>query len=105
MDGSDWPGDRFIESRGLKVPKHPDLPQGRVRRALRNGAYERKECDAVLRVVREGDRVQSGQVLFLPGIGNVSRSSPAALKRTTFPWPYCAIHRSPAASTTAPSGR
>ncbi|KID12521.1 FkbM family methyltransferase [Rhodobacteraceae bacterium PD-2] len=44
-------------SRGMKIPKHPDLTRGRVRGALKQGTYERKECDAVLRVVRAGDRV------------------------------------------------
>ncbi|MCT4553730.1 MAG: FkbM family methyltransferase [Pelagimonas sp.] len=47
----------FIRSRGLKIPKHPQLTTGRIRGDLRNGTYERKECDAVMRVVREGDRV------------------------------------------------
>ncbi|MBN7786292.1 FkbM family methyltransferase [Ponticoccus gilvus] len=47
----------FLISRGMKIPKHPDLTRGRVRGALKQGTYERKECDAVLRVVRPGDRV------------------------------------------------
>ncbi|MEQ5868599.1 FkbM family methyltransferase [Sagittula sp. NFXS13] len=47
----------FIRSRGLKIPKHPELTTGRVRAALKQGTYERKECDAVMRVVREGDTV------------------------------------------------
>ncbi len=47
----------FIRSRGMKIPKHPQLTTGRVRGALREGTYERKECDAVMRVVREGDKV------------------------------------------------
>ncbi|KUF11428.1 FkbM family methyltransferase [Pseudoponticoccus marisrubri] len=47
----------FIRSRGLKIPKHPQLTTGRVRGALREGTYERKECDAVMRVVTAGDRV------------------------------------------------
>ncbi|MGH1412186.1 MAG: FkbM family methyltransferase [Pelagimonas sp.] len=47
----------FIRSRGLKIPKHPQLTTGRVRGALREGTYERKECDAVMRIVRKGDRV------------------------------------------------
>lgn len=58
MDGSDMPErSPFIRSRGLKIPKHPQLTTGRVRGALREGKYERKECDAVMRVVREGDTV------------------------------------------------
>jgi FkbM family methyltransferase len=56
MDGTPGPSP-FIRSRGLKIPKHPGLTTGRVRGALRDGTYERKECDAVMRVVREGDRV------------------------------------------------
>lgn len=47
----------FLISRGMKIPKHSDLTRGRVRGALKQGTYERKECDAVLRVVRPGDRV------------------------------------------------
>ncbi|MDA7426649.1 FkbM family methyltransferase [Thalassococcus lentus] len=58
MDGSAaGPRNPFIKSRGLKIPKHPELTTGRVRGALREGNYERKECDAVMRVVREGDTV------------------------------------------------
>lgn len=57
-DGTETPARKpFIRSRGLKIPKHPQLTTGRVRGALREGTYERKECDAVMRVVREGDRV------------------------------------------------
>ena len=44
-------------SRGLRIPKHPQITTGRMRGALREGTYERKECDAVTRVVRPGDRV------------------------------------------------
>ncbi|MBV2360727.1 FkbM family methyltransferase [Thalassococcus sp. CAU 1522] len=57
MDGSPHPRNPFIKSRGLKIPKHPDITVGRIRGALREGTYERKECDAVMRVVREGDVV------------------------------------------------
>lgn len=57
MDGDAAPRTPFIRSRGLKIPKHPQLTTGRVRGALREGTYERKECDAVMRVVRRGDRV------------------------------------------------
>lgn len=59
MDGSTSQPPRrpFIWSRGMKIPKHPDLTTGMVRGALRKGTYERKECDAVMRVVRPGDRV------------------------------------------------
>ncbi len=57
MDGSAGPRTPFIRSRGLKIPKHPQLTTGRVRGALREGTYERKECDAVMRVVQAGDTV------------------------------------------------
>lgn len=57
MDGAERPRDPYISSRGLKIPKHPQITRGRIRGALKKNAYERKECDAVMRVVREGDRV------------------------------------------------
>lgn len=47
----------FVMSRGMKFPKHADLIQGRIRRALRQNSYEAKEAEAALRVVREGDVV------------------------------------------------
>ncbi|MBY6005794.1 FkbM family methyltransferase [Salipiger bermudensis] len=56
MDG-DGPKNPFLRSRGLKIPKHPQITTGRVRGAIREETYERKECDAVSRVVHEGDRV------------------------------------------------
>ena len=58
----------FITSRGMKVPRHPDTMSGRIRAALRADTYERKECDAILRVVHEGDRVLE----LGAGIGYVS---------------------------------
>nr|MDJ0822145.1 FkbM family methyltransferase [Paracoccaceae bacterium] len=58
MDGSTPPTkDLYIRSRGLNIPKHPDITTGGTRRALRLGRYERKECDAVMRIVRPGDTV------------------------------------------------
>ncbi|WP_323769120.1 FkbM family methyltransferase [Antarctobacter sp.] len=58
MDGSDpAPRDPFLYSRGLKIPKNPQITRGRIRSALKQDIYERKECDAVMRVVRPGDRV------------------------------------------------
>ena len=57
MDGNTGPRNPYILSRGLKIPKHPELTTGRVRGALREGTYERKECDAVTRIVREGETV------------------------------------------------
>ncbi|WP_146589034.1 FkbM family methyltransferase [Puniceibacterium confluentis] len=49
--------DPYLHSRGMKIPKHPDITTGRVRGALKADTYERKECDAVLRMVRAGDTV------------------------------------------------
>lgn len=58
MDGGDTPTrDPYLFSRGMKIPKNPQITRGRVRAALRQDAYERKECDAVMRVVRPGDKV------------------------------------------------
>ena len=54
---SDLAPDGWIECRGVKIPKSPRLNVGRVRKLLRDGTYERKEADAVLRMVRPGDRV------------------------------------------------
>ncbi len=58
MDG-DTVGEEtpFFRSRGLKIPKNAELMNWRVRSALKDGTYERKESDAVLRVVQPGDRV------------------------------------------------
>ncbi|WP_417724165.1 FkbM family methyltransferase [Salipiger sp.] len=74
MDGS-APRDPFIRSRGLKIPKHPQITTGRVRGALRQGTYERKECDAVARVVHEGDRVLElgGGIGYMSTLLSVSR--------------------------------
>ncbi|WP_425070943.1 FkbM family methyltransferase [Sagittula sp. S175] len=47
----------YLRSRGLRIPKHPELTVGRVRAALKEGTYERKECDAVMKVVNPGDTV------------------------------------------------
>lgn len=59
MDGAAGPAPRdpYLYSRGLKIPKHPQITRGRIRGALKSDTYERKECDAVMRVVRPGDRV------------------------------------------------
>ncbi|CUH77022.1 FkbM family methyltransferase [Tropicibacter naphthalenivorans] len=51
------PRSPYIMSRGMRIPKHPQITRGRVRGALRDDLYERKECDAVMRVVQPGDRV------------------------------------------------
>ncbi|MEM6305007.1 MAG: FkbM family methyltransferase [Pseudomonadota bacterium] len=47
----------FIRSRGMRFPKHPEIIKGRVRKLLRQNAYEDKETNAALRVVRPGDVV------------------------------------------------
>lgn len=57
MDTAKSPRDPYLHSRGLRIPKHPQLTTGRVRGAIKAETYERKECDAVSRVVHEGDRV------------------------------------------------
>jgi len=51
------PEPNFIHSRGMKFPDDPTILRGRVRKLLRQNAYEAKESEAALRVVREGDRV------------------------------------------------
>ncbi len=48
---------KFIRSRGMKFPDDPSILRGRLRKMLRQNDYETKETQAVLRVVREGDRV------------------------------------------------
>ncbi|MFW2543579.1 FkbM family methyltransferase [Primorskyibacter sp. 2E107] len=58
MDGTqEPPRDPYLMSRGMKIPKHPQLTTGRVRGAIKADEYERKECDAVMRVVRPTDIV------------------------------------------------
>ncbi|MFY0645755.1 FkbM family methyltransferase [Sulfitobacter geojensis] len=57
MNADAKPADKFIMSRGMKFPRHPEIMQGKIRRMLRRGVYERKESEAALRVVREGDVV------------------------------------------------
>ncbi len=47
----------FIRSRGMRFPKDGRIIQGRIRGALRQESYERKEADAALRNVRAGDVV------------------------------------------------
>ncbi len=48
---------QFIISRGMKFPRHADIIQGRVRKLLRTNAYEAKETEAALRVVKQDDVV------------------------------------------------
>ncbi|MDF1727368.1 MAG: FkbM family methyltransferase [Sulfitobacter sp.] len=47
----------FVRSRGMRFPKDPEVITNRLRRSLRTDTYERKEAEAVLRTVRDGDRV------------------------------------------------
>lgn len=47
----------YVKSRGMLFPKNNDFIKGRVRKLLRTNAYEKKESDAALRVLREGDVV------------------------------------------------
>lgn len=58
----------FITSRGMKFPHHADIIKGRVRSLLRKNAYEQKESEAALRIVKEGDVV----VELGAGIGYMS---------------------------------
>lgn len=51
------PKNPFLRSRGMKIPKHPQITTGRIRGALRENLYERKECEAVMRVVQADDVV------------------------------------------------
>ncbi len=57
MDGAPTPRDPFLRSRGMKIPKHPQITTGRVRGAIKGETYERKECDAVMRMVQDDDVV------------------------------------------------
>ena len=57
MDGTLDNAQGFIRSRGMRYTKNPDVNKGRVRKLLRQNAYEEKETNAALRVVREGDVV------------------------------------------------
>lgn len=54
---ADTSPDRFILSRGIRIPKAPILNAAAVRPSLRRDSYERKELDAIERVVRRHDRV------------------------------------------------
>lgn len=56
-DQSATTDEKFIHSRGMKFPDDPSILRGRLRKMLRQNTYESKESEAVLRVVREGDRV------------------------------------------------
>ncbi|MDU8926686.1 FkbM family methyltransferase [Alisedimentitalea sp. MJ-SS2] len=47
----------FIKSRGIKMPKNPDVIRPRTRKALRRHEYEGYEADAVMKIAREGDSI------------------------------------------------
>jgi len=58
MDGSQVIEPKgFIKVNGVKFPKDGTIVTGRVRGLLRNGGYEGKEAQNLLRVVREDDVV------------------------------------------------
>jgi FkbM family methyltransferase len=46
-----------IKSRGIMMPRHPEITRPRMRRALRQDTYEGYEADAVMKIAREGDTV------------------------------------------------
>ena len=47
----------YVICRGMKFPKVPDIMGGRIRVELRDGSYEGKEADCVLRNVKPEDTV------------------------------------------------
>jgi FkbM family methyltransferase len=49
--------DRVIRSHGLRFPVDAAILRPRIRQALKADGYERKETDAVLRIVKPGDTV------------------------------------------------
>ncbi|KNG92395.1 FkbM family methyltransferase [Pseudaestuariivita atlantica] len=51
------PRNPFLNSRGLKIPKHPQFTTGQVRGALRENRYELRESDAAQRIIRKEDVV------------------------------------------------
>lgn len=63
MDGTQTPAQAsasdqgLIHSRGMKFPKNPDILRPRIRQLLRKDHYERKEAEAIKRMVGDGDRV------------------------------------------------
>jgi len=57
MDGQAPEPTGYIRSRGMKFPRDPDILQGKILRMLRRDAFESKETNAALRVVRKGDVV------------------------------------------------
>ena len=59
MDGpaEDATRDDYLMSRGFKVPKDPQVTQGKMRRDLKTDGYEAKEARAAERLIRRGDRI------------------------------------------------
>jgi FkbM family methyltransferase len=55
-DGSGM-NERYLRSRNLRIPLDPDVISPRLRRLLREGDYEARECHAMFRIVRRDDVV------------------------------------------------
>ncbi|WP_050930528.1 FkbM family methyltransferase [Aestuariivita boseongensis] len=51
------PKNPYVISRGMKFPKVPEIMGGRIRASLRDGGYEAKEAECVLRNVKPDDTV------------------------------------------------
>ena len=56
-DETSQPVPRPVRSRGMKFPHHPQITVGKIRSLLRRNVYERKESEAVLRIVQRDDVV------------------------------------------------
>jgi FkbM family methyltransferase len=58
MHDADTTGrDPFVTSKGMKFPKDGQFITGQLRTSLREGRYEAKEAQCVLKLVRDGDTV------------------------------------------------
>lgn len=59
MDGAadTKPFDPYLRSRGMKIPKNPQITKGMIRVSLKKNEYERKEADAVMKMVQADDVV------------------------------------------------
>lgn len=62
------PTQDFIRSRGLRFPKDRNVITQRIRASLRSGDYEKREADAVLKLVKRDDTV----IELGGGIGYIS---------------------------------
>lgn len=56
-DQPDKPRSPYVVSRGIKFPKDGKFITGMIRGSLKQGSYEAKEADVMLKVVRDGDTV------------------------------------------------